>query len=39
MKEKLEICVRSLVPFNNLFDKMVKKGFHVQEDFILNDIY
>lgn len=39
MKEELEICVRSLVPFETLYDDMVKKGFHVQEDFILNDIY
>ena len=39
MKEELEICVRSLVPFNELYEDMLKKGFHVQEDFILNDIY
>ncbi len=39
MKEELEICVRSLVPFKQLYDDMINKGFHVQEDFILNDIY
>lgn len=39
MKEELEICVRSLVSFKKLYDDMIKKGFHVQEDFILNDIY
>lgn len=37
--EELEICVKSLVPFNELLDKMLKLGFHVQEDFQLNDIY
>lgn len=39
MKEELEICVRALVPFNELYDDMIKKGFHEQENFILNDIY
>ncbi len=39
MKEELEICVRSLVTFNELYDDMIKKGFHEQENFILNDIY
>lgn len=39
MKEELEICVRSLVPFNELYDDMIKKGFHEQENFVLNDIY
>lgn len=39
MKEELEICVRSLLPFNELYDDMIKKGFHEQENFILNDIY
>lgn len=39
MKEELEICVRSLVPFDELYSDMLKKGFHVQEDFVLNDIY
>ena len=39
MKEELEICVRSLVPFNELYDDMIKKDFHEQENFVLNDIY
>ena len=39
MKEELEICVRSLVTFNELYDDMIKKGFHEQENFVLNDIY
>ena len=39
MKEELEICVRSLVSFNELYADMIKKGFHEQENFILNDIY
>lgn len=39
MKEELEICVRALVPFDELYKDMIKLGFHVQEDFVLNDIY
>ena len=39
MKEELEICVKSLVTFNELYDDMIKKGFHEQENFVLNDIY
>ena len=27
MKEELEICVRSLVSFNELYADMIKKGF------------
>ena len=39
MKEELEICAKVLVPFKEIIDDMLNKGFHVQEDFILNDIY
>lgn len=39
MKSELEICVRSLIPFNDLKNKMLKMGFIVQEDFQVNDIY
>ena len=39
MKEELEICVKSLVTFNEFYDDMIKKGFHEQENFVLNDIY
>ena len=39
MKEELEVCVRSLVPFEDLYNDMIDLGFHVQEDFVLNDIY
>lgn len=39
MKKELEICVRSLVGFEELKSKMMDMGFKVQEDFQLNDIY
>ena len=39
MKKELEICVKALVPFKEIINDMLKKGFHVQEDFQLNDIY
>lgn len=39
MKKELEICVRSLVGFEELKAKMMDMGFKVQEDFQLNDIY
>lgn len=39
MKKELEICVRSLVRFEELKAKMMDMGFKVQEDFQLNDIY
>ena len=39
MKEELEICVKSLVTFKEFYDDMIKKGFHEQENFVLNDIY
>ena len=39
MKEELEICVKVLVPFKEIINDMLEKGFHVQEEFQLNDIY
>ena len=39
MKEELEICVKVLVPFKEIISDMLEKGFHVQEEFQLNDIY
>lgn len=39
MKEELEICVRALEPFEKIINDMLGKGFHIQEDFQLNDIY
>lgn len=39
MKEELEICVRAKESFNEVYKKMLNLGFHVQEDFILKDIY
>ena len=39
MKKELEICVRSLVSFDEMKQKMISMGFHIQEDFQLNDIY
>lgn len=39
MKKELEICVKSSVPFKEIIDDMLEKGFHVQEEFQLNDIY
>lgn len=34
-----EICLRSLVPFDELKRIMFEKGFEIQEDFQMNDIY
>lgn len=39
MKKELEICVRSLIKFDELKVKMMDMGFRIQEDFQLNDIY
>lgn len=39
MKKELEICVKALVPFKEIINDMLEKGFHVQEEFQLNDIY
>ena len=39
MKEELEICVKALVSFDEIINDMLEKGFHVQEEFQLNDIY
>ena len=39
MKEELEICVRAKESFDEVYKKMLDLGFHVQEDFILKDIY
>lgn len=39
MKKELEICVRSMIGFEELKSKMIDMGFKVQEDFQLNDIY
>lgn len=39
MKEELEICVRAKESFNEVYKKMLNLGFHIQEDFILKDIY
>ena len=38
MEEK-EICLKSNVPFEELKNFMFDKGFKVQEDFQMNDIY
>jgi len=37
--EEIEICLKSNVSFEELKDIMVNKGFKVQEDFQMNDIY
>ena len=39
MKKELEICVRSLINFEELKERMIDMGFRIQEDFQLNDIY
>lgn len=39
MKKELEICVKASVPFKEIINDMLEKGFHVQEEFQLNDIY
>lgn len=39
MKQELEICVKALSSFNEILDTMINLGFHIQEDFQLNDIY
>lgn len=36
---ELELCVKSNVSFDKLIEIMKDKGFHVQEDFQMNDIY
>ena len=38
-EEELEICVRAKESFNEVYKKMLNLGFHIQEDFILKDIY
>lgn len=37
--KELEICVKVLTDFNSIMKIMKEKGFKVQEDFQLNDIY
>lgn len=39
MKTELEICVKSLIPFNELKKQMIEMDFNTQEDFQVNDIY
>ena len=39
MIQDLEICVKSLISFEEMKKNMIDLGFHVQENFILNDIY
>ena len=39
MKKELELCVKSLDSFDSLKDKLLSKGFFIQEDFYLDDIY
>ena len=39
MIQDLEICVKSLIPFEEMKKNMINLGFHVQENFMLNDIY
>lgn len=39
MIKDLEICVKSLVSFEEMKKNMIDLGFHIQEDFVLNDIY
>lgn len=39
MNKELEICVKVLTDFNSIMKIMEEKGFKVQEDFQLNDIY
>jgi len=39
MNKELEICVKSLVPFEELKKQMIEKDFYIQEDFQVNDIY
>lgn len=36
---ELELCVKSNVSFDKLIKIMKDKGFHIQEDFQMNDIY
>lgn len=36
---ELELCVKSNVEFDKLIEIMKKKGFRIQEDFQMNDIY
>lgn len=38
-KKDIEICVRAIITFDELKEKMVSMGFKIQEDFQLNDIY
>lgn len=39
INKELEICVKVLTDFNSIMKIMKDKGFKVQEDFQLNDIY
>ncbi len=39
MNEELELCVRVKDSFDKIYKQMIDLGFHVQEDFILKDIY
>lgn len=36
---ELELCVKSNVNFDKLIEIMNDKGFHIQEEFQMNDIY
>jgi adenylate cyclase class IV len=35
----VEICLKSMINFDELKQLMLQKGFKIQEDFVVNDIY